>query len=180
MIRHIIAAIATLLALWATYHMYQLDKQVHKLDEIHRIIKASEIKVHLKKRVVVKEETTTSQQSNDEEAKKALEKKNAELDKKLAALKNKAGNIAAFKVSTLYKKNCSSCHGVNGRGIIGPSLVGKSKEFILEQLHEFKTGKRRNYVMYGLLQKMDEDKLEKLATEIATFKEKWDKYNNQK
>ncbi len=178
MIKHIIAAIATILALWASYYMYSLDKQVHKLQTIHRIIKSSEIKVHLNKPVVAKKEVQNSV-DNAAEAKKQLENKNKELDKKLQALKNKAGNIAAFKVSRLYKQNCSSCHGVNGRGIIGPNLVGKSKEFILKQLHDFKTGKRRNYVMYGLLQKMDDATLDKLATEISTFKEKWDKYNNQ-
>ena len=176
MIRHIIAAIATLLALWASYYMYTLDKEVHKLQEIHRIIKASEIKVQLKTPAVAK---TNTQKDNSAEAEKQLQAKNKELDKKLEALKNKAGNIAAFKVSKLYKQNCSSCHGVNGRGIIGPNLVGKSKEFILEQLKEFKSGKRKNYVMYGLLQKMDDEKLNKLATEISTFKEKWDKYNNK-
>ncbi len=176
MIKHIVAAISTLLALWAAYYMYTLDKQVHKLDEIRRVIKASEIKVQLKKPVVVKEDLTTG---NDEAAKKEAEKKSKELDRKLQALKNKAGNIAAFKVSKTYKQNCSSCHGVNGRGIIGPNLIGKSKEYILEQLHEFKTGKRKNYVMYGLLQKLNEKQLEDLAAEIATFKEKWDKYNKQ-
>ena len=177
MIRHIIALVATVLAFWAMYYMYTLDKAVHKLDEIHRVIKASEIKVHLKKPAVVQEVTTAAE--NKKAAEDQLKAKQKELDKKLEALKNKAGNIAAFKVSQLYKQNCSSCHGVNGRGIIGPNLVGKSKEYILEQLHEFKSGKRKNYVMYGLLQKMDEDKLEKLATEIATFKEKWDQYNNK-
>ena len=176
MIRHIIAAIATILALWAWYHLYSLDKEVHKLQTIHRIIKASEIKVQLKKPMIIKEEVKTDK---NKEAQKALEAKNKELDKKLEALKNKAGNIAAFKVSKLYKQNCSSCHGVNGRGIIGPNLVGKSKEFILTQLKAFKSGKRKNYVMYGLLQKIDDDNLNKLATEISTFKEKWDKYNNQ-
>ena len=176
MIRHIIAAIATVLALWASYYMYTLDKTVHKLQEIHRVIKASEIKVQLKKPTIIKEEVQTD---NKAEAEKQLKAKNKELDKKLQALKNKAGNIAAFKVSKLYKQNCSSCHGVNGRGIIGPNLVGKSKEFILKQLKDFKSGKRRNYVMYGLLQKMDDEKLNNLATEISTFKEKWDKYNNK-
>ncbi len=176
MIRHIIAAIATILALWASYYMYTLDKEVQKLKEIHRIIKASEIKVQLKKPAISR---VNVQKNSKAEAEKQLEAKNKELDQKLQALKNKAGNIAAFKVSKLYKQNCSSCHGVNGKGIIGPSLVGKSKEFILEQLKEFKSGKRKNYVMYGLLQKMDDEKLDNLATEISTFKEKWDKYNNQ-
>lgn len=178
MIKHIIAAIATILALWSMYYMYSLDKQVHKLQTIHEIIKSSEIKVQLKKPTIVKEDMQSST-DNTAAAKKQLDNKNKELDKKLEALKNKAGNIAAFKVSPLYKQNCSSCHGVNGRGIIGPNLVGKSKEFILKQLHDFKSGKRKNYVMYGLLQKMDEATLDKLATEISTFKEKWDKYNNQ-
>ena len=174
MIKHIIAAVATLLAFWASYHMYVLDKEVHKLDNIHRTIRASRIVVKLKKPVIIKEELTTE---DNKKANQEVEKKSKELDKKLQALKNKAGNIAAFKVSKTYKQNCSSCHGVNGRGTIGPNLVGKSKEYVLEQLHEFKTGKRKNYVMYGLLQKLSEKQLESLAAEIATFKEKWEKYN---
>ena len=37
-------------------------------------------------------------------------------DEALNALREKAGNVGAFKVSDEYKRKCSSCHGVNGSG----------------------------------------------------------------
>jgi cytochrome c553 len=51
---------------------------------------------------------------------------------KLGALRDKAGNAGAFKVSQEYKSKCSSCHGVNGSGeqngkaLMGPKLFGQS------------------------------------------------------
>ncbi len=169
MIKHIIAAVAVVLALWASIYMYNLDKEVHKLSNIQRLIKKSEIKVHLVKESAVKKEIQQEQKSN------ANSKKNSEMDKKLQALRNKVGNIAAFKVSPLYKKNCSSCHGSTGEGIIGPKLRGRSKDYILKNLKEFKSGKRKNYVMYGLLGNLSDQQLDDLATEIGTFQAKYDK-----
>jgi len=168
--KHIIALLATALAFYAMYYMYTLDVEVQKLQDIKLTIKNSEIKVKVAQttRPLPKEEKVES-------AKDQVEKKNKELDEKLAALKRKAGNLAAFKVSKTYKQKCSSCHGVNGKGTIGPNLVGKSKEYILSNLKEFKSGTRKNYVMYGLLQKLDDNDLDALASEIATFQEKWDK-----
>jgi cytochrome c553 len=173
MIRHIIAAIATVLALWAAYAVYQSDREVHKFEEIQKMIAKSQIKVKLDNtNVQIEEETATEAAPSSEEVAKAQEKKKKELDEKLQALKNKAGNVAAFKVSPLYKQKCSSCHGVNGEGIIGPKLIGKSSDFILKALEDFKSGKRKNYVMYGLLSKMDEAQLKALAEEIGTFQQK--------
>ncbi len=170
MIKHIIAGIATALAIWACVHLVSLDKEVHKLDKITALIKSTAMedtklggaKVEKSKAVVIQKTTNTSSSQN----KKAEEK--------LAALKRKAGNIAAFEVSPLYKKRCSSCHGNIGQGIIGPKLMGRDKEYVLSALHEFKSGKRRNYVMYGLLGSMTDEQLEFLADEISTFQKKYD------
>lgn len=171
MIRHIIAAITTILALWAMFLVYQSDKEVNKLEEIHKMIAKTEIKVNLdtSTKPIVQEKTGEAQSKNIDQEQ---EKKKKELDEKLQALKNKAGNVAAFKVSPLYKQKCSSCHGVNGEGIIGPKLIGDSSEKIYQALQDFKSGKRKNYVMYGLLSKMDEDQLKQLADEIGTFEQK--------
>ena len=172
MIRHILAAIATLLALWAMYLVYQSDKEVNKLAHIQKVIAKSEMTVKLDtQQPQVKSEPVVETMS-DEEVKKAQEKKQKELDAKLKSLKNKIGNVAAFKVSPLYKQKCSSCHGVNGEGIIGPKLVGMSAEDVYKSLQEFKSGERKNYVMYGLLSKMDETQLKALSDEIGSFKQK--------
>ncbi len=165
MMKHIIALIATALAIWAWIYMYSLDKEVNKLQRINELIASTSAEdSKLNKGVANKEATTVKTTITNKE--------DDEMEKKLKALKDKAGNIAAFKVSPLYKKSCASCHGNIGEGIIGPKLIGQSKEKILKDLQEFKSGKRKNYVMYGLLNGLSESQLEELATEISTFKDK--------
>ncbi|ADV45770.1 c-type cytochrome [Nitratifractor salsuginis] len=168
MIRHIIAAIATLLALWAMYYMYQLDVEANRFGEIQKLLERTKMEVKVEK----KEPTQVVQAASAPSADKEAKKKEDELQKKLKALRERAGNAMAFKVSPLYKQKCSSCHGVNGEGIIGPRLIGKSSDYVLKALEDFKSGKRKNYVMYGLLSKMDESQLKALADEIGTFEAK--------
>jgi len=171
-IKHIIAAVVTLLAAWAMFLVYQSDKEVNKLEEIQKMIKKTQVKVNLGNTESVTQESAATEKASSESVEKEQAKKKQELDEKLQALKNKAGNVAAFKVSPLYKQKCASCHGVNGEGIIGPKLIGDSSEKIHQALLEFKSGKRKNYVMYGLLSKMDEGQLKELSDEIGTFEQK--------
>jgi cytochrome c553 len=171
-IKHLIAAIATVLAVWAMFLVYQSDKEVNKMEEIGIMIAKTQVKVNLGTSEPVAQETQTVEVQTDESVQKEREKKKKELDEKLQALKNKAGNVAAFKVSPLYKQKCASCHGVNGEGIIGPKLVGDSSEKVYQDLVDFKSGKRKNYVMYGLLSKMEDEQLKQLSDEIGTFEQK--------
>ncbi len=168
--KHIIATIATLLALGAMFVVYQSDKEVNKVEEISKMIAKSQVKVNLGNDVISVQQKIETASNEDVEKEQAKKKK--ELDDKLKALKDKAGNAAAFKVSPLYKQKCSSCHGVNGGGIIGPKLIGKSAEEVYHALSDFKSGKRKNYVMYGLLSKMDDGQLKSLSDEIGTFEQK--------
>ncbi len=177
MIKHVIAAIALVLTVWASIHLYQLDKEVSKLQRITEIINKSKMEVvHLVDKIKIKEEIAQNKKS--EKAKADMDRKDKQLTDKLKALKNEVGNVAAFKVSVLYKKNCSSCHGAIGEGIIGPKLLGRSKDYILKNLEEFKAGTRKNYVMYGLLGNLSNQQLVDLATEIGTFQAKLDATNN--
>jgi len=171
-IKHIIAVVVTLLAAWAPFLVYQSDKEVNKLEEIDKMIKKTQVKVNLGEVKPIVQKSESAAPVSDESAEKDRAKKKKELDEKLQALKNKAGNVAAFKVSPLYKQKCSSCHGVNGEGIIGPKLIGDSSEKIHQALLDFKSGKRKNYVMYGLLSKMNEEQLQQLSDEIGTFEQK--------
>ncbi len=168
MIRHIIAAIATLLAIWAVVFMMELDKKAERFKQIREIIeKTKEVPLQV----------TTPEISQERERKEALKSEKEaedEVARKLKTLKERAGSAMAFKVSPLYKQKCSSCHGVNGEGIIGPRLIGKSETEVYDALISFKSGKRKNYVMYGLLSKMSDEDLKALSKEIGTFKEKLD------
>jgi cytochrome c553 len=177
--KHTLAAIATVLALGAMFLVYQSDKEVNKLGEITKMIAKSQIKVNLGNAVPMTQETKSAESESSEAIAKEQTQKKKELDEKLQALKNKAGNMAAFEVSPLYKQKCSSCHGVNGEGIIGPKLIGDSSEKIYKALTDFKSGKRKNYVMYGLLSKMDDGQLKSLSDEIGLFAQKLKEYEQQ-
>ena len=96
-------------------------------------------------------------------------------DEALSALRDKAGNAGAFKVSQEYKSKCSSCHGVNGSGfqngkpMMGPKLIGQSEEILFKDLIDFKAGRKENMVMKGLLLQLSKDDLKRIATEIGEF-----------
>jgi len=94
---------------------------------------------------------------------------------KLNALRDKAGNAGAFKVSQEYKSKCASCHGANGSGfqngkkMMGPKLFGQSADELYKKLSDFKAGRKENAVMKGLLMAVHENALRVLADEIGEF-----------
>lgn len=93
----------------------------------------------------------------------------------LGALRDKAGNAGAFKVSREYKSKCASCHGVNGSGfqngraMMGPKIFGQSAEKLYKDLIDFKAGRKENMIMKGLLINLSEDDLKRFADEIGEF-----------
>ncbi len=97
-----------------------------------------------------------------------------EMDK-LSALRDKAGNSGAFKVSHEYKSKCASCHGVNGSGeqngkaLMGSKLFGQSEAKIYKDLADFKAGRRENMIMKGLLLSLKDEDLQRFAKEIGEF-----------
>jgi len=107
-----------------------------------------------------------------------------EMDK-LSALRDKAGNAGAFKVSNEYKSKCSSCHGVNGSGeqngkaLMGPKLFGQDEAKIYESLADFKAGRRENMIMKGLLMGLNDDDLKRFAKEIGEFPSRAEAQKNQ-
>jgi len=105
------------------------------------------------------------------EEKDDRQKENDELN----ALREKAGNAGAFEVSQSYKSKCASCHGVNGSGLqngkpmMGPKLFGQTSEVIYQKLLDFKSGRKENVVMKGLLMHLEEADLKTFADEIGEF-----------
>ncbi len=170
MIKTIIALIAVLLAGWSYYTMFTSDIKVHKLDKIAKSIKSTA----MEDKKLNSLQNQPIQTATVESAAQDTAAKDKEIEDKIRALKDKAGNIAAFNVSPLYKKNCSSCHGNVGQGIIGPKLMGQSADVVLKDLQDFKNGNRKNYVMYGLLGNMTDEQLVELSKEIGTFQSKLD------
>ena len=114
--------------------------------------------------------------NTDNGFKKVEEKSNREKENDaLSALKDKAGNVGGFKVSREYKSKCSACHGVNGSGfqngkaMMGPKLFGQSEEKLYKDLTDFKAGRKQNIIMKGLLIRLKNEDLKRLAKEIGEF-----------
>ncbi|MCD4667826.1 MAG: hypothetical protein K8R44_04470 [Sulfurimonas sp.] len=81
-----------------------------------------------------------------------------------------------LKVSLLVRKmskefivKCSACHNDYANGIIGPSLLGKSSDYIYDAIAKFKTGENKNVLMTDLINMMDDKEIKKLADEIFEF-----------
>lgn len=126
-------------------------------------------------------EDIAGRSANVEANNKVEEKSDREKeDDKLNALREKAGNVAAFKVSDAYKSKCASCHGVNGSGmqngkkLMGPKLIGQSESKLYQSLVDFKTGKIENSVMRGLLISLDDEDFRELSKEIGEFQSRAD------
>lgn len=131
---------------------------------------AGKITENIEGRVVATTELQNIEEKSDREKE----------NEKLNALREKAGNMAAFKVSDAYKSKCASCHGVNGTGeqngkkLMGPKLIGQSESKIYQSLVDFKTGKIENSVMRGLLISLDDNDFKELSKEIAEFQARAD------
>ena len=124
--------------------------------------------------VVIKDiaKTTNASQTQAQPQEKSDREKEKDA---LKTLREKAGNVGGFKVSEEYKSKCASCHGVDGSGmqygkkLMGPKLFGQSEEEIYQKLLDFKSGRKENLIMKGLLIHLSEDDLRRLAKEIGAF-----------
>lgn len=64
---------------------------------------------------------------------------------------------------------CAGCHGEDGVPIdkTFPVIAGQNRTYILNQLHDFKTGRRKNEVMAGIVADMSKTDMEALATHFS-------------
>lgn len=67
---------------------------------------------------------------------------------------------------------CLACHGVDGNGTEPtnpefPKLAGKQPEYLLKQLKDFKSGKRKNEVMAGMVANLTPDDMANLSLYYA-------------
>ena len=60
---------------------------------------------------------------------------------------------------------CASCHGADGNSgtPVNPKLAQQHPEYLVKQLQEFKSGKRKNAVMQGFASALSEDDMKNIA-----------------
>jgi cytochrome c553 len=73
-----------------------------------------------------------------------------------------------------YAAVCASCHNADGNSAIpaNPKLAGQHPEYLVEQLEEFKSGKRANPVMGGMVTNLTDAEMKNIAAWLATQKPK--------
>lgn len=76
------------------------------------------------------------------------------------------------KLSKEFMVKCSACHNDYANGIIGPSLLDKTSDQILQSIADFKTGKKSNPLMNDLIKMMEDKQIKALANEIYEFNQK--------
>lgn len=60
--------------------------------------------------------------------------------------------------------NCANCHGTNGAGAQGlPGLAGLKKEYIIEQMAAFKSGKREATLMHQISKGYTDEQIAAMA-----------------
>ena len=69
---------------------------------------------------------------------------------------------------------CASCHGADGNSMLveNPKLAGQHQQYLLKQLTEFKSGKRANAVMSGMVAALTPEDMVNISTWAASQKAK--------
>jgi cytochrome c553 len=81
-----------------------------------------------------------------------------------------AGDIQTGKAKAAA---CAGCHGSNGEGIApNPALAGKSEELLVQALKDYKSGKRDNAGMKGMVSALTDADMTNLAAFYASLKAK--------
>ena len=95
-----------------------------------------------------------------------------------------AGQVAAAEVKPAFKPDlakgqalaatCQACHTADGsRGLpANPILQGQHPEYLVKQLTEFKSGKRKNAVMMGFASMLSDEDMRHVAAFYASKKAK--------
>ena len=79
------------------------------------------------------------------------------------------GNYEAGKAKST---TCAACHGPDGNSTVPsfPKLAGQHRDYLLQALHEYKTGKRTNPIMGAQVQALSETDMEDLTTYFSEQK----------
>ncbi len=78
------------------------------------------------------------------------------------------------KGSEKYAAVCVACHGADGNSgaVENPKLAGQHPEYLVKQLQEFKSGKRKNAIMQGFATMLTDDDMRNISYWAADQKAK--------
>lgn len=78
-----------------------------------------------------------------------------------------AGNVAKGKEKSA---TCVACHGADGNSSMAsfPRLAGQHEDYLLQALNAYKSGKRKNEVMKGIVAPLSKEDMADLAAYFAS------------
>ena len=76
------------------------------------------------------------------------------------------------KGAASYAPVCAACHGPDGNSMVpaNPKLAQQHPEYIHKQLQEFKSGKRANPIMMGMVAALSDEDMKNISAWLATQK----------
>ena len=87
-------------------------------------------------------------------------------------------SLLARKLSKEFILRCSPCHNDYANGVIGPSLLGKSADYIYDKIISFKEDEKKNVLMSALVKQMSDAQLRTIAEDIYNFNLQIEKIRN--
>jgi len=74
-------------------------------------------------------------------------------------------HAASVKAGQEKSASCAGCHGEKGNSLVSmyPKLASQNEEYIIQQLHAFKDGKRNGPMMSAMVSGLSDDDIEDLA-----------------
>ena len=82
----------------------------------------------------------------------------------------KAAKPDLAKGEASFAAVCASCHAVDGNSTtpVNPKLAQQHPEYLVKQLQEFKSGKRANAVMSGMVAALSDDDMRNISAWLAS------------
>eukprot|EP01041_Mallomonas_annulata_P014559 gene14559-30990_t len=76
------------------------------------------------------------------------------------------------KGAALYGQVCVACHAADGNSTtpVNPKLAQQHPEYLIKQLHEFKSGKRANAIMAGFSAALSDEDMRNIGFWLASQK----------
>ncbi|HZR01855.1 MAG TPA: c-type cytochrome [Burkholderiales bacterium] len=83
-----------------------------------------------------------------------------------------AAQADAAKGAAIANGVCAACHGADGNSVIpaNPVLAGQHPEYIVKQLHNYKSGERKNPIMNGIAASLSEEDMRNVAAYFSQQK----------
>lgn len=80
--------------------------------------------------------------------------------------------VGDYEAGKAKSTTCAACHGADGNSTVTsfPRLAGQHRDYLLQALHEYKIGVRKNPIMGGQVQALSDTDMQDLATYFSEQK----------